>query len=138
MKADMMKNRRWIKNHFYIYIICCAFMALLIIIAYYKTTKESPGKDEAVTKENTYVHCARMVKRTTQDLMIIEYPCLDGEDGVSLKINEQIFHILFDDCLEDDAWTDRANITYDITYMDEKILSIYFSGEKQKGISADG
>lgn len=93
----------------------------------------------AITKEeNPYVSCAQMIKRTTQDSITVEYPYLNGEDAVSLKINEQIFHILFDDCLSDDEWTDRADIAYEITYMDEKVLSIYFRGEKQKGISTDG
>lgn len=112
-------------------------------------------KDEIANKFNKLIHhtvldgvleddaqinisAAKYVKLTTEDLVVIEYPYLDSEDEIAYQINEQIYNTILDGVLEDDGWTDRADVTYEITYVDDKILSIHFTGYKMKGIYANG
>lgn len=89
-------------------------------------------------RDSSIQQSAKLVKFTNEDSLYIEYPYLNADDEVSRYINEQIYHMIFSqDMLEDDGYADRAEIKYEVTYMDDRIISIHFTGYRGKGMDYD-
>ena len=115
-------------------------------IEVYKYTESEAGDKSAVhimeeplDDERINIRMAKLEKSTEEDSVMIQYPYLTDEDEISCKINEQIYHLLVpEDIQGNDGWADRADITFEITYVDDKLLSIYFTGYRDKGINANG
>lgn len=115
-------------------------------IEVYKYTKSEAGDKSAVhiteepmDDERINIRRVKLEKSTEEDSVMIQYPYLTDEDEISCRINEQIYHLLVPEGIEEsDGWADRADITFEITYVDDKVLSIYFTGYRDKGMSANG
>lgn len=85
----------------------------------------------------------KLVKEVDLENIHMEYPYLNnGWDEVSRKINEQIYNNIISRgedgkagtiLMDNDGCRTEADITYRITYMDENVISILFSGEAIEG-----
>ena len=95
---------------------------------------EEPMNDECIN-----IRTVKLEKSTEEDTVMIQYPYLTDENEISRRINEQIYNLLVPEGIEgNDGWADRADITFENTYVDDKVLSIYFTGYRDKGMSANG
>lgn len=95
--------------------------------------------EEPVDDERINICRVKLEKSTEEDTVMIQYPYLTDEDEVSRRINEQIYNLLVPEDIEgNDGWADRAEVSFEITYVDDKVLSIYFTGYMEKGMSANG
>lgn len=104
----------------------------------YSKIKPREGISEFIDKNGhaVEINCAKLVKYTNEDSLYIEYPYLNAKDENSCNINEQIYNaIIAKDMLQDDGYADRAEIEYEVSYIDGRIISIHFMGNKGKGMN---
>lgn len=111
--------------------------AIIIMYLCHSNIKPREGIYEFIDKNGhaIEINCAKLVKYTNEDSLYIEYPYLYAKDQNSCIINEQIYNAIIDnDMLLDDGYADRAEIEYDVSYIDDRIISIHFMGNKGKGM----
>lgn len=84
----------------------------------------------------------KLVKEVDMENIHIEYPYLNyAWDEPSRKINEQIYNQIIyyggaeENLIDNDGIRTDANIAYHITYVDDNIISILFSGDIADGMS---
>ncbi len=114
-----------------------AAVAIIIMYLCHSNIKPREGIYEFIDKNGhaIEINCAKLVKYTNEDSLYIEYPYLNAKDQNSCIINEQIYNAIIDnDMLLDDGYADRAEIEYDVSYIDDRIISIHFMGNKGKGM----
>ena len=59
----------------------------------------------------------------------LSYPFFDGDDTWILgQINDRIFELVRDEGMEDSEWIFYTEMTYEITYMDSRLVSVLFEG----------
>lgn len=116
--------------------------AVIIMAVYfgYSKGKHEENDCEFINKDGRIIDmsCAKLEKFTEEDSVDIAYPQFNADDEASHKMNEQIYHAMTaDGILEDDGYADRAEIKYEVPYADDRIISIYFTGYKGKGLGSE-
>ncbi len=136
---------------FFLFII-----ALCTAFRFQKTiANDSISKDDSELEDNTLIEIdnvaikkASFVSEGNISQFKIDYPYLDDySQEIITKINEQIFNaVITEDMLVYKGYDEDVDITYEITYANNDILSILFWGSKnisgayadyKKGITID-
>ena len=83
-----------------------------------------------VTIERNKIEIKKEVIRIDEEIdkRYIEYPYLDSDKHIAQQINDQIYELIDREGLWDSEYAIHEEITYEVMYCDDRILSILFMG----------